>query len=96
VSFAFLVTAVLAVQTPSPTARGDSAAYLDAAARRLVAAARTRRETIDRSITAYRTRVRERIGVGASFIDGLVRVDLARALRSPTGWRLDFFTDAAL
>ena len=59
-SFAFLVAAVLAVQAPA----GDSSAYLDAAARRLVAAARTRRETIDRSITAYRTRVRERIGVG--------------------------------
>ena len=59
-SFAFLVTAVLAVQTPA----GDSSAYLDPAARRLVAAARTRRETMDRSITAYRTRVRERIGVG--------------------------------
>ena len=55
-----LVTAVFAVQTPA----GDSAAYLDAGARRLVAAARTRRETIDRSITAYRTRMRERIGVG--------------------------------
>jgi len=60
VSFAFLVTAVLAVQGPA----GDSSAYLDPAARRLVAAARTRRETMDRSITAYRTRVRERIGVG--------------------------------
>jgi len=60
VSFAFLVTAVLAVQAPA----GDSSAYLDVAARRLVAAARTRRETMDRSITAYRTRVRERIGVG--------------------------------
>ncbi len=59
-SFTFLVTAVLALQAPV----GDSAAYLDAAARRLVAAARARRETIDRSITAYRTRVRERIGVG--------------------------------
>src|SRR5207247_1346012 len=43
---------------------GDSSAYLDAQARRLVAAARDRRETIDRSITAYRTRMRERIGVG--------------------------------
>jgi len=64
VSFAFLVTAVLAIQAPA----GDSAAYLDAAARRLVAAARMRRETIDRSITAYRTRVRERIGVGAWLI----------------------------
>jgi hypothetical protein len=60
VSFAFLVTAVLAVQAPA----GDSSAYLDPAARRLVAAARTRRETMDRSITAYRTRVRERISVG--------------------------------
>ncbi len=59
-SFIVLVTAVLAVQTPA----GDSTAYLDAGARRLVAAARARRETIDRSITAYRTRVRERIGVG--------------------------------
>ncbi len=59
-SFAFLVTAVLAVQTPA----GDSAAYLDSDARRLVAAARSRRETIDRSITAYRTTIRERIGVG--------------------------------
>jgi len=60
VSFTFLVTAVLAVQAPA----GVSAAYLDAAAQRLVAAARARRETIDRSITAYRTRVRERIGLG--------------------------------
>lgn len=58
-SLAILVTAVLAVQNPV-----DSSAYVDAAARRLVAAARGRRETIDRSITAYRTRVRERIGVG--------------------------------
>ena len=57
---AFLVTAVLALQAPGR----DSSAYLDPGARRLVAAARTRRETIDRSITAYRTRVRERIGVG--------------------------------
>ena len=59
-SFVILVTAVLAVQSPTR----DSAAYLDAGARRLVAAARARRETIDRSITAYRTRMRERIGVG--------------------------------
>src|ERR1700752_3786900 len=60
VSFTILVTAVLAVQTPA----GDSSAYLDAEARRLVAASRSRRETIDRSITAYRTTMRERIGVG--------------------------------
>ena len=61
-SLVILVTAVLAVQTPA--GGGDSSAYLDPGARRLVAAARARRETIDRSITAYRTRVRERIGVG--------------------------------
>ena len=36
------------------------------------------------------------VGVGASFIDGLVRFDLTRATRFPTGWRLDFYTDAAL
>ncbi len=36
------------------------------------------------------------VGIGASFLDGLVRVDLARAIRAPTGWRLDFYTDAAL
>ncbi len=36
------------------------------------------------------------VGVGASFLDGLMRLDLTRAVRSPTGWRLDFYTDAAL
>jgi hypothetical protein len=36
------------------------------------------------------------IGVGASFLDGLLRLDLTRAVRSPTGWRMDFYTDAAL
>jgi hypothetical protein len=36
------------------------------------------------------------VGVGASFIDGLIRLDLTRAVRTPTGWRLDFYTDAAL
>ncbi len=36
------------------------------------------------------------IGVGASFIDGLIRFDLTRAVRTPIGWRLDFYTDAAL
>ena len=28
-------------------------------------------------------------GVGAAFLDGLVRVDLAHALDPPTGWRMD-------
>jgi len=36
------------------------------------------------------------VGIGASFIDGLIRIDLARAIRTPTGWRLDFYADAAL
>lgn len=35
-------------------------------------------------------------GVGASFLDGLVRFDVARALRAPTGWRVDLYLDAAL
>ena len=63
-SFAFLVTAVLAVQTPADSGGAGGNAYLDAEARRLVAAARARRETIDRSITGYQTTMKERIGVG--------------------------------
>lgn len=35
-------------------------------------------------------------GVGASFLDGLIRIDLARALRAPTGWRLEFYLDGVL
>jgi hemolysin activation/secretion protein len=35
-------------------------------------------------------------GVGASFLDGLFRLDLARALRAPTGWRLEFYVDGIL
>ncbi len=35
-------------------------------------------------------------GVGASFLDGLVRVDLARALRDPTGWRVDLYLDGLM
>jgi hypothetical protein len=35
-------------------------------------------------------------GAGASFLDGLVRIDLSRALRSPVGWRVDLYLDAAL
>lgn len=35
-------------------------------------------------------------GVGASFLDGLVRFDVSRALREPTGWRVDLYLDAAL
>jgi hemolysin activation/secretion protein len=36
------------------------------------------------------------VGVGVSLLDGLIRLDVARAVRSPTGWRIDFYTDAAL
>ncbi|HKV69655.1 MAG TPA: BamA/TamA family outer membrane protein [Gemmatimonadales bacterium] len=35
-------------------------------------------------------------GVGASFLDGLFRLDLARALTFTRGWRLELYTDAAL
>ena len=33
-------------------------------------------------------------GIGLSVLDGLVRLDVARALRSPTGWRLTAYVDA--
>ena len=35
-------------------------------------------------------------GVGMSVLDGLLRIDLARALRRPTGWRLELHLDAIL
>ena len=35
-------------------------------------------------------------GVGASFLDGLIRIDCSRALRAPVGWRLDFYADGIL
>jgi len=34
--------------------------------------------------------------VGASFLDGLVRLDFARGLRRPAGWRVDLYWDGAL
>jgi len=34
--------------------------------------------------------------MGVSLIDGLFRIDFTRAIRSPTGWRLDLYSDAAL
>jgi hypothetical protein len=36
------------------------------------------------------------VGVGASLLDGLIRLDLARGLRAPRGWRLDLHMDAVL
>lgn len=35
-------------------------------------------------------------GIGASVLDGLIRLDLSRALRSPTGWRVDLYLDGSL
>lgn len=35
-------------------------------------------------------------GAGASLLDGLVRFDLARALREPTGWRISLYLDGVL
>ena len=85
-----LVTAVLAAQ--APTAPRDTAgAYLDAESRRLVAAARSRRETIDRSITAYRTTVRERIGVGIRALRR-DRMLYRRELALHIDWRRDSVT----
>jgi hypothetical protein len=36
------------------------------------------------------------VGAGFSLLEGLFRVDLARALRDPTGWRLELYMDGAL
>jgi hypothetical protein len=33
------------------------------------------------------------VGVGAAFLDGIVRMDLSRATRAPTGWRFDIYLD---
>lgn len=35
-------------------------------------------------------------GIGASVLDGLIRLDLSRAIREPKGWRVDLYLDAAL
>jgi hypothetical protein len=35
-------------------------------------------------------------GAGLTVMDGLLRLDLARALRPPLGWRLALYLDAAL
>ena len=58
------VTSALLVLILAVQGGADSSAYADPVARRLVAEARARRETIDRSITGYRTTMRERIGAG--------------------------------
>src|SRR6266702_1383077 len=78
------------MQTFRPT--GDSTAYLDAEARRLVAAARSRRETIDRSITAYQTTMRERIGVGVRALRR-DRMLYRREIALRIDWRRDSVAD---
>jgi len=35
-------------------------------------------------------------GVGASLLDGLVRMDVSRAMRAPTGWRFDLYFDGRI
>ena len=35
-------------------------------------------------------------GVGLSVLDGLMRFDLARALKAPTGWRVELYLDSVL
>jgi hypothetical protein len=74
---------LLAAQNPA-----DSSAYLDPAARRLVPAARARRETIDRSITAYRVTMRERIGAGVRALRR-DRMLYRRELALRIDWRRD-------
>jgi hemolysin activation/secretion protein len=36
------------------------------------------------------------VGVGASFFDGILRLDLARGLAAPKGWRVDLYVDGIL
>jgi len=36
------------------------------------------------------------VGIGGSFFDGILRLDLARALVSPKGWRMDLYVDGIL
>jgi hypothetical protein len=36
------------------------------------------------------------LGAGASLLDGVIRLDLARGMRAPRGWRLDLYLDALL
>ena len=76
---------IVGAQSPAPA---DSSAYLDPAARRLVAAARGRRETVDRSITAYRTTMRERIGAGVRALRR-DRMLFRRELALRIDWRRD-------
>jgi hypothetical protein len=35
-------------------------------------------------------------GIGMTTLDGLIRIDLARGLRAPTGWRVELYLDSLL
>ena len=62
-----LILSALALQTPAAdtlSAAVIESAYLDPGARSLVAGARARRQTVDRSIAAYEALARERMTVG--------------------------------
>ncbi|MGH7675281.1 MAG: hypothetical protein ACREMV_08415, partial [Gemmatimonadales bacterium] len=66
----------------------SSTAYLDPAARELVARARARRETMDRSITGYDVMVTERMAVGIRALRR-DRTLYRRELAVRVGWRRD-------
>src|ERR1051325_6711308 len=88
VTVTFLVAAVLAMQSPA----GDTSnAYLDAEARRLGAAARTRRETIGRGSPAGRGRMRERSGVGIRALRR-DRAPIERPITVKIDWSRDSLT----
>ncbi len=36
------------------------------------------------------------VGIGIGTLDGLLRLDVARALHAPTGWRADFYVDGIM
>jgi hypothetical protein len=49
----------------------------------------------DRSLFADRSvRPISGAGAGASFLDGLVRLDIARGIRPSRGWRADFYLES--
>jgi len=50
----------------------------------------------DRDASVTRLQQRLSVGAGASFLDGLVRFDVARALWAPRGWRAGLQFDAIL
>ncbi len=58
------VLLLLALQLPPAGSAGPMDAFLDASARELILAARSRREAVDRSLVSYTATVRERLATG--------------------------------